>query len=250
MPHVSVGARRVALGAAVLLAAGIVTGVVITRPGEPTPDRAAAVVAAPRPSVARSNRPVPKPRPAVPHDAVPAASPRRFTLSGPAFTIKARVCGMANERPLDPPGEQHHTVCWVRNDFGVAPGSRSATTYVLGHSWAPDPQEVLNQASARATRDVLRARPVRYDGVPVYPAPSLLGYHLTLSTPQGRLTYTVRKAYGVRKLKLGDIRTVMDDSVRNRVVLFTCAQRHGVDYNYNIVLEAFLTSSQRIATRA
>ena len=62
---------------------------------------------------------------------------------------------MANERPLDPPGEQHHTVCWVRNEFGVAPGSDSATTYVLGHSWGQDTQEVLNRLSAPATQQIL-----------------------------------------------------------------------------------------------
>ena len=55
---------------------------------------------------------------------------------------------MAYVRPLDPPGEQHHTVCWVQHDFGFAPGSKGrGTTYVLGHSWAEDPLEVLNKVS-------------------------------------------------------------------------------------------------------
>jgi hypothetical protein len=153
-------------------------------------------------------------------------------------------------RPLDPPGEQHHTVCWVKKDFGVAPGSRSGTTYVLGHAWAPDPREVLNKASSRATREVLRAKTVKYDGIPVRPAPVLLGSHITLRTPAGALTYTVRKSFGVRKARLGDIKSIMDESMRNRVVLMTCAERNGVDYDYNIVLEAFLTSSVRTPATA
>jgi hypothetical protein len=151
-------------------------------------------------------------------------------------------------RPLNPPGNEHDTVCWVREGFGVPPGSRSGTTYVLGHSWGPDPREVLNKASTRATREVLAAKAATYDGVRVYPAPSLLGYHITLATPRGRLTYTVRKSYGARKADLGRIRSVMDEHVPNRVVLITCAEHAGVDYDYNVVFEAFLTSSQRSVT--
>jgi hypothetical protein len=42
----------------------------------------------------------------------------------------------------------------------------------------------------------------------------------------------------------------MNERIRNRVVVITCAERGGVDYDYNIVLEAYLTSSQRADTRA
>ncbi len=194
--------------------------------------------------------PTPTPTPTLPHDYVPQAAPNQFTLSGTGFTITARVCGMPFVRPLDPPGEQHHTVCWVKKDFGVAPSSNSGTTYVLGHAWAPDPREVLNKASSRATGEVLHAKTVKYDGVPIRPAKVLLGAHLTLKTPTGTLTYTVRKSFGVRKARLGDIKSIMNESIRNRVVLMTCAERNGVDYDYNIVLEAFLTSSVRAAGQA
>jgi hypothetical protein len=146
--------------------------------------------------------------------------------------------------PLDPPGEQHHTVCWVKKGFGVAPGSSTGTTYVLGHSWAPDPREVLNKASELATRDVLRTKTRKLDGVPVHPAKSLLGARITLRTPQGTLVYEVRDAYGVDKQKLGNIARVMNERIRNRVLLITCAELHGVDYDYNIVLDARLVSSR------
>ena len=63
-----------------------------------------------------------------------------LTYTAPKYRIRAHVCGMEYVRPLDPPGEQHHTVCWVQHDFGFAPGSRGkGTTYVLGHSWGAGP---------------------------------------------------------------------------------------------------------------
>ncbi|HEU5266313.1 MAG TPA: hypothetical protein VFU35_06415, partial [Jatrophihabitans sp.] len=183
------------------------------------------------------------------HDDVPAAAPYSFTLAGRSFTIRARVCGMPYVRPLDPPGEQHHTVCWVRQGFGVAPGSNSGTTYVLGHAWAQDPREVLNPASRPATREVLAGKPRMVDGIAIYPVRSLLGYRLTLRTSNGTLTYVVRTAYGVRKADAGKYPHLMDERIHNRVVVITCAERGGVDYDYNIVLEAYLTSSQRAAAR-
>ena len=242
--------RRAAVAAAALavVAAGTATAVLWPLGGHPV-HRAARTSAAPAP-VTTSSTPTSRPTPAIPHDYVPRAAPTRFTLTGHGFTIRAKVCGMPFVRPLDPPGEQHHTVCWVKKDFGVAPGSHSGTTYVLGHAWAPDPREVLNRASSRATREVLHTKAVQYDGVPIYPAKTLLGTKLTLRTPAGVLTYTVRKSFGVRKIRLGDIKSIMNESMPDRVVLMTCAERNGVDYDYNIVLEAFLTSSVRTSPSA
>lgn len=184
------------------------------------------------------------PRPVVPHDFVAPAVPTAFKLSGRGFTIRAHVCAMPPVFPLDPPGDQRHTVCWVTKGFGVRPGSKTATSYVLGHSWAEDPLEVLNKASERATRDILREKPTALDGVPVYPAKSLLGARITLRTASGTLVYAVRNAFGVDKMKLGNIRSIMDPHVPSRVVLITCAERRGVDYDYNVVLDARLTSSR------
>jgi hypothetical protein len=184
------------------------------------------------------------PAPVVPHDYVAPARPTSFTVAGRGFRVSAHVCAMEPVFPLTPPGDEHHTVCWVKKGFGYAPGSATATSYVLGHSWAPDPNEVLNKLSERATRDVLRAKPKKLDGVAVYPAPSMSGARITLRTPKGTLVYQVRQAYGVNKQKLGLIKRVMDQHVRDRVVLFTCAERKGVDYNYNIVLDARLISSR------
>jgi hypothetical protein len=202
------------------------------------PPAIAALAVAPPPPAS------PTPTSTDPHDAVAPATPTAFTLSGPRFTIKAHVCAMANIRPYDPPGDQHHTVCWVRRGFGVAPSSaQPATSYLFGHAWAPDPHEVLNKASALATREILRVRPRVINGVRVYPVHAMDGYRLVLRTRTGTLTYQVRTVYGVRKAQLGFIKSWLDPTRPGRVVLTTCAERNGVDYDYNVVIEAYLVSS-------
>jgi hypothetical protein len=179
-----------------------------------------------------------------PHDVVAPSAPHAFTLTGPRFTINAHVCAMANIRPYDPPGDQHHTVCWVRSGFGVAPSSRqAATSYLFGHAWAQDGREVLNKASSLATREILQVHPLTRYGVSVYPVHALDGYRLVLRGRTGTLTYRVRTVYGVRKMQLGFIKDWLDPSVPGRVVLTTCAERNGVDYDYNVVIEAYLASS-------
>jgi hypothetical protein len=128
----------------------------------------------------------------------------------------------------------------------VAPSSRQpATTYLFGHAGAPDPLEVLHKASSLATAEVLRAHPREVDGVPIYPVRSLVGYRLILRTATGTLTYRVRSAWGVRKDQLGFITSWLDPTVPNRVLLTTCAELNGVDYDYNIVLNAGLQTSRR-----
>lgn len=250
--------HRLAVGlAALLLVAGVVVGYadwlshvrseklsgpgpVALAPGA-VPPPSAAPVTSPAPAP-----PVPPVRPHSAHEFVRASWPTEFTLTGPAFTIKAHVCAMANIRPYDPPGEQHHTVCWVAQGFGVAPSSgQRATSYLFGHSWAEDPLEVLNKLSAFATAEVLQATPHPVDGVPVYPVDGLVGYRLILRTRTGTLTYRVRSAWGVRKSQLGYITSWMDPTVRNRVLLTTCAELNGRDYDYNIVADAGLLSSRR-----
>jgi hypothetical protein len=245
--------RRTVLAALVgaLVVAGAVITYVATRGASkqgaaaPAPTR---TLAAPRSTAAPSTPPPAAPTstpPRVAHDRVAAAAPTAFRLTGPRFTIKAHVCAMADVRPYDPPGEQRHTVCWVRERFGVRPGSHAATSYLFGHSWAQDPFEVLNRASAPVTREILRARPAKLDGVTVYPSHVLDGYRLVLRTETGVLTYVVRRVYGVRKALLGGIASWEDERVPNRVVLTTCAELGGVDYDYNVVIEAHLASSKR-----
>ena len=123
-----------------------------------------------------------------------ASAPTKFRFEGKGkgnkFTIDADVCGMADVRPLDPPGNQETTVCWVQtdNDFGGnEPSHDSGTTYLLGHSWAPNPDEVLNPVSSRATKEILDAEPVYVNGVATYPAKSLNGSLVTLWTPTAKL---------------------------------------------------------------
>lgn len=153
-------------------------------------------------------------------------------------------------RPLDPPGEQHHTVCWVQHDLGYPPGSKGrGTPYVLGHAWAEDPAEVLKPISQRATAQLLRQdRTHPLDGVSVHPITALNGDVVTLRTHTGLLRYTVRSAYGVNKSQAGTIGSLMDEHTRNRVVLITCAELGGVDYDHNIIVNAFLTSSLALRT--
>ena len=254
--------RRVVLAVACVALLAVAFGVYLwTRSGSSAPEKRAAPpppatstpATAPSPPPTTTSAPPVAPRPPakkqkkVFHQRVAAAAPTAFTLTGPRFTIKAQVCSMEPVFPLDPPGEQHHTVCWVNGGFGVAPSSSAATSYVLGHAWAEDPEEVMNKLSAPATREVLDGQPEVIDGVNVYPVQSVLGYHLVLRTPTGKLTYLIDKAFGIGKLDLGHLQSAMDQTVRNRIVFITCAERKGVDYDYNIVLYAKLYSSKKAA---
>jgi hypothetical protein len=244
-------ARRAPLAgaAAVVAAAAVITGSVWLHSGRThhvatpatTPTRTAAPAPTPAPTVTPTASRAAKPS-EVPQ-AVAKAAPTTFEIKGPKFDIKAHMCGMNNVRPLDPPGEQHHTVCWVQAGFGVAPGSRSGTTYVLGHSWAEDDQEVLNKLSEPATREVLHVKPHQASGVPIFPVKALNGYVLTLKTGRGILRYTVKDAYGVPKAQAADVKALMDEQTPNRVVIITCAELNGTDYDYNIIVDAYLTSS-------
>jgi hypothetical protein len=199
--------------------------------------------ATPKPKPTAKPRERPKAKPPIPHEFVAAAAPTAFRIAGPRFRIDAQVCGMDNVRPLDPPGEQHHTVCWVQEGFGVAPGSRSATTYILGHAWAQDSLEVLNKMSAQATQEILRG-PKRYvGGVATYPVRSLRGYLITLRTATGVLNYRVSDAYGVAKSQAASVAPLMNEQTKRRVVIITCAELNGVDYDFNVIVEARLSSS-------
>ncbi len=251
--------RRAVLIAVSIAALAVTLVVVLTRNGHSTPTAKilGAPVARPTPSVSPSASkpaPTPRPKPAPPHDFVAAAAPTSFTYTAPHYTIRATVCGMAYVRPLDPPGEQHHTVCWVQHDFGFAPGSKGhGTTYVLGHSWAEDRLEVLNKISETAMREVLPevAHHTMHliSNVATYPVTRLDGDVITLHTPGGLLRYTVRGAFAVAKEDAGYVRPLMAQHTRNRVVIITCGELHGVDYDYNIIVNAFLTSSQAASAR-
>lgn len=181
-------------------------------------------------------------RPAVPHDRVAPAAPSTFRISGPAFDIRASVCAMPNVRPLDPPGDQVRTVCWVREGFGVAPGAPSTgTSYILGHAWS-QAKLVFNPLSEFATAHT-QGRAVVESGVATYPVPALRGYTVRLTTPNGRLQYRVSRAYLVGKLDAGSVASLMAERTRNRIVLITCAVKDGVDLDQNLVVYASLVSS-------
>jgi hypothetical protein len=197
---------------------------------------------APDPTFVPAAAPAPPPPPAPPREFVASAAPTGFEMSGPAFDIKAGVCEMDYVRPLDPPGEQRHTVCWVRKDFGVAPGSDSGgTSYILGHAWAKAPL-VFNPLSELAMREVTGQNPEMQSGVPTFPVKAINGYTILLRTPNGSLTYTVTRAFAVPKSQAGDVESLMANTP-NRVVLITCGVKDGVDVDDNVVVDAYLTSS-------
>lgn len=236
-----------AVTTAVCLAVG--AGVVIASRGDASAPPAAAraiepaAVVTPTPAPSVPSAPLPPP---VPHDVVAPAAPTGFRVAGPAFDIEATVCAMPFVRPLDPPGDQYHTVCWVKADFGVAPGSASGgTSYILGHSWARAPL-VLNQLSELATTEYPGAGPQNEGGVPIYPVVGLNGYAITLTTPTGTLVYDVTRSYLVSKNLAGNVDSLMANSP-DRVVIITCAVQNGIDLDYNVIVEATLASSAAAA---
>ena len=179
----------------------------------------------------------------LPHDKVAAGAPTKFTIAGPGFTVNADVCGMDPVFPLDPPGDQLHTVCWVTHGFGVAPGSSTkGTTYVLGHAWAAQ-KLVLNPLSEYATAHESKVSYTK-SGVAVYKVPSLKNYKVTLKTASGTLGYTVDSAFLVGKLDARGIQSLMNTSTPNRVVIITCAVANGVDLPQNVILYANLAWSK------
>jgi len=186
----------------------------------------------------------------------PAKQLSSFVFTGPKFTINANLCTMANIRPYDPPGDEHHNVCWVTGGYGGPPGSLDRTTFLFGHAWAEDSREVLNKASALATREFLGAKPIQMRSVPpdadyvpfhsttqVFPVMSLNGYKIILTTAHATSTYQVGSAYGVRKNLLGDVASWENTRVPKRLVLTTCAELNGVDYDYNVIINADLIST-------
>jgi hypothetical protein len=233
-----------ALAAVLLLGAASYS---LFRPS-PDPEIAAAVLPVPavpavtsvQPSSSSSALPPPPP-----HDAVAPAAPTGFEMSGSVFDIKADVCQMAYVRPLDPPGEQRHTVCWVKDTFGVAPGSVSGgTSYILGHAWAEAPL-VFNPLSELAMKEVTGQNPEMQSGVPTFPVAAINGYKIALKTPNGTLVYTVARTFAVSKERAGDVQSVMANTP-NRIVLITCGVANGVDTDYNIIVDAYLTSSASV----
>ena len=211
---------------------------------EVTGDSVAAPATLPIPVPVLPLLPTPPPPapPPPPHEFVAPAAPTDFQMTGPAFDIKADVCEMENVRPLNPPGDQKGTVCWVREGFGVPPGSDSGgTSYILGHAWAKKPL-VFNPLSELAMQEFTGQNPEMQSGVPTYPIQAINGYNIVLRTPNGILTYTVTRAFAVSKSQAGDVESLMANTP-NRVVLITCAVKDGVDADYNVIVDAYLTSS-------
>lgn len=209
----------------------------------PPPTHAPAPPPHPHPTPTPTPAPTPT-RTEPPRQFVAPAAPTSFEIKGKAFDIKAHVCKMAYVRPLDPPGDQRHTVCWVKADFGVAPGSKSGgTSYILGHAWAEAPL-VFNPLSELAMREVNRVEPTTEDGVRIWPVTGMNGYRITLGTPTGVLRYQVTRAFAVSKQTAADVKSVMAEHTPNRVVLITCGELGSKDYDYNIIVYAHLVSSR------
>jgi len=116
-----------------------------------------------------------------------------------------------------------------------------------------DRLEVLNKISETAMRQVLpeiaRHQFHLISNVATYPVTHLDGDVITLHTPKGSLRYTVRGAFAVAKPDAGYVRPLMAQHTRNRVVIITCGELHGVDYDYNVVVNAYLTSPKATPAR-
>jgi hypothetical protein len=229
---------------AVFAAVVVVAAAGIAYAAWPTHHRRAVVTAAKplpqRPIVTPTVTPGP---PVPPHEAVAPAAPTSFVMTGPAFTIAAHVCKMDFILPLDPPGDQFHTVCWVKRKFGVAPSSDAAgTSYILGHAWA-EARLVLNPLSEYAMKQVTGRRPVKESGVPIYPVTNVNGYKIVLKVPHGTLTYRVTRAFAVSKEDAIKVQSIMETTIPNRVVIITCGVNNGQDIDDNIIVYADLYSS-------
>jgi len=239
--------RWTILGAVAGVAATVALTLVLWPSGRANHVAGAAPVVAPPVMVVETPTPSPSPsttKPTTPHDRVAPAGPTHFLLSGPAFAVSAAMCGMPPVFPLDPPGDQVHTVCWVDHGFGVAPGTAThGTTYVLGHAWSVQ-KLVLNPLAEYATAHE-GAATTTSAGVTTIAIPSLVGkYSITLTTPSGLLSYTVTDAYLVAKNQAGLVASLMNTSIADRVVLITCAVKNGVDLPQNVILYATLASSR------
>jgi hypothetical protein len=227
--------------AAVLAAVGLACAIWAVEQSRTVNGSPSALPAQTQPAPRQS--PVAADKPALPHDDVAAAAPTKFTLAGSGFTVTADVCGMDPVFPLDPPGDQLHTVCWVTHGFGVAPGSTTpGTTYVLGHAWAAQ-RLVLNPLSEFATAHEQGATYLS-NGVAINVVPALKGYQVTLQTPTGTLGYTVKTAFLVGKLDARGVASLMRTTTPNRVVIITCAVANHVDLPQNVIVYADLAWSK------
>jgi sortase (surface protein transpeptidase) len=91
-------------------------------------------------------------------------------------------------------------------------------------------------------QEVPGQNPEMQSGVPTFPVKAINGYNIVLRTPTGTLTYTVTRAFAVAKSRAGDVKSLMAN-IPNRVVLITCGVKNGVDVDYNIIVDAYMTSS-------
>lgn len=103
--------------------------------------------------------------------------------------------------------------------------------------------------SSRVTTQMLRHhRTSSLNGIQIHRVTVLNGGSIILRTRTGELRYTVRSAYAVKKSQSGEISSLMDQHTPNGLVLITCAEFGGVDYDYNVIVNAYLTASRAYRT--
>ena len=56
--------------------------------------------------------------------------------------------------------------------------------------------------------------------------------------------------YGVAKSQAAFVKAAVNQKIHNRLVLITCAERNGRDYDYNVIADAYLTSSVRASDKS
>lgn len=176
----------------------------------------------------------------------PAPGPSGFfRMDGPAPIENATYDSMPYVLPLDPAGPQESMVRWV-DGLGVSPtNATEGTVYVLGHAWG-HAQLVFNPISEFATAHVNLNAPVNALGagnidVRRYPTDALNGSRITMTDSAGNLReWVVDNTYLIDKYDAINDFDLLDETIKNRIVLIACATSGGADLEYNVIVTGHL----------
>ncbi|MDO4929439.1 MAG: sortase [Corynebacterium sp.] len=162
-----------------------------------------------------------------------------------AATINGTYDSMAYHLPLNPPGPQATMVRWVYG-MGVGPtNAQDGTMYLLGHAWGQQ-RLVFNPISELATNTTNLNAPVPVNAigggtVNRYYTNALNGSTMTMTDAAGNArTWVVDTAYLIRKNDSIADADLMNNGVRGRVAIITCAVQGRADLDYNVIVMGHL----------
>ncbi|MDO4909762.1 MAG: sortase [Corynebacterium sp.] len=163
-----------------------------------------------------------------------------FSIRG-AATVNANYDSMAYHIPLNPPGPQATMVRWVYG-MGVGPtNAQDGTMYVLGHAWGQQ-RLVFNPISELATNTTNLNAPVPVNAigggtVNRYYTGALNGSTIIMADSAGNArTWVVDTAYLIHKNDSIADADLMNNSIRGRIALITCAVQGHADLDYNVIV--------------